>query len=37
MLFCDSRRAGLKAEQPELSFGELGRVIGAEESTRAAL
>jgi hypothetical protein len=32
MLFSQSRRAGLKAEQPDLTFGELGKALGAEWS-----
>ena len=32
MLFSQSRRAALKAEQPDLTFGELGKALGAEWS-----
>lgn len=30
MLFSASRRPGLKVEQPELTFGEIGKALGAE-------
>ena len=30
MAFAQGRRAGLKAEKPDLTFGETGKALGAE-------